>query len=368
MTKTQRMTFSLFPVAATAALLLLAGVLFSGCYSIRQGVTYLGYLCSARPLESLLVPTGDPEQDERNRIFVEKVHDIRHFAQYDLGLNVGRNYSRYVAIDRDFLAAVVSASAKDSFTTHLWRYPIVGALPYRGYFNIEGARRQRERLEARGLDVWVRGVDAFSTLGWFRDPVFTFMRNYRVDRLADLIIHESLHATVWLRGQGHFNEELAVLVGQEGARLYVISRFGEDSDEYRAMVAADKDSRAFREFIWELIAELEVLYGSGAPREVILYERRVIKAAAQERFEAEYDERFISDNFRGFSTLPINNAYLDLFRIYTPADGFVENLFHESGLSLAEFIAVAKAMPRRGPPGRERLARTLERWLAERNP
>jgi len=358
----QRLTLSLLPVVLTVALLLLAGVLFSGCYTIRQGTAYLGYLSRARPLESLLAPTGDPEEDERNRLFVERVQDIRYFAQHELGLNVGRSYSRYVAVDRDFLVAVVSASAKDSFTTHLWRYPIVGALPYRGYFNIDGAHRQRERLEARGLDVWIRGVDAFSTLGFFADPVFTFMRNYRVDRLADLIIHESLHATVWLRGQGHFNEELAQLVGVEGARLYIVSRYGEDSDEYRAMVAARADSRAFREFIWELIAELEELYGSGAEREVILREREIIKAAAQERFAAEYDERFLSDNFRGFSTMPINNAYLDLFRIYTPADGFVENLFERSGMTLAEFIAAAISMPRRGPPGRERLARTLGLW------
>ena len=365
MTKGQRIAFSLSSALVVVGFMLVVGVLFSGCYSIRQGTAFLGYLCRARPLETLLEPTGNPEEDERNRVFVERVHDIRYFAQYELGLNVGRNYTRYVAIDRDFLAAVVSASAKDSFTTHLWRYPIVGALPYRGYFNVEGARRQRERLEARGLDVWVRGVDAFSTLGWFRDPVFTFMRNYRVDRLADLIIHESLHATVWLRGQGHFNEELADFVGRKGAKLYIISRFGEDSYEYGAMVAANKDSQAFREFVWELIAELEVLYDSGAERDVILYERQIIIAAAQERFEAEYEERFISDNFRGFSRLPINNAYLDLFRIYTPADGFVANLFERSGKTLPEFIAAAISMPRRGPPGRERLARTLGLWEEE---
>jgi len=361
-TKGQRLVFSLFPVFTAGVFFLVVGCLFSGCYTIRQGTAFLGYLSRAVPLETLLAPTGDPEQDERNRVFVEKVHDIRYFAQYELGLSVGRNYTRYVSLDRDFLVAVVSASARDSFTTHLWRYPVVGALPYRGYFNVDGALRQRDRLERRGLDVWIRGVDAFSTLGWFRDPVFTFMRHYRVDRLADLIIHESLHATVWLRGQGHFNEELADFVGREGARLYIVSRFGEDSEEYKAMVAAEKDSRAFLEFVRELITELEALYGSGYPLDVILYERQNIIAAAQERFEAEYDERFISDNFRGFSALPINNAYLDLFRIYTPADGFVKGLFERSGKTLAEFIAAARAMPRRGPPGRERLARTLGLW------
>jgi len=362
MAKNMRMALSLFPVLAAAALLLAAGALLSGCYTVRQGTAFLGYLCRARPLESLLAPTGDPEEDERNRLFVERVQDIRRFAQYELGLNVGRNYTRIAHVDRDFLVAVVSASAKDSFTTHLWRYPIVGALPYRGYFNIAGARRQRDRLERRGLDVWIRGVDAFSTLGWFSDPLFSFMKNYRVDRLADLIIHESLHATVWLRGQGHFNEELAQFVGTEGARLFIASRYGEDSDEYRAMTAAAKDSRAFLEFVWELIAELEELYGSGAEREAILRERQIIKAAAQARFDEEYDERFIGDGFRAFSALPINNAYLDLFRIYSPADNFIEGLFERSGKTLPEFIEAAKSMPRRGPPGRERFARALGLW------
>ncbi|MCL2557540.1 MAG: aminopeptidase [Treponema sp.] len=356
MKKNSRSALAIFPVCFAAAL---AGLFLSGCYTVRQGTAFLGHLGRARPLESLLKPTGDAEQDERNRIFVEKVHDIRAFAKDELGLDLGRNYTRYVAIEQDFLAAVVSASAPDSFDTHFWRYPVVGRLPYRGFFDIEGARRERGRLEARGLDVWIRGVDAFSTLGWFRDPLFTFMRNYRVDRLADLIIHESLHATVWLNGQGHFNEELAEFVGREGARLFVISRFGEDSPEYRAMGDSAADTRAFREFIWGLIAELEALYSSGKPRDVILSERQGIIAAAQARFDEEYDEMFLSDNFRGFSQMPINNAYLDLFRIYSPGDRFIDDIFERSGLSLPEFIAVARSMPNRGPAGRERLARAL---------
>jgi len=337
----------------------LAGIMFSGCYTIKQGTAFLGYLSRAKPLESLLVPTDDSDENERNQVFVNKIHDIRSFAKNELGLDIGKNYTHYVSVDRDFLVAVVSASARDSFTTHLWRYPIVGALPYRGYFDIEGARRQRERLEARGLDVWIRGVDAFSTLGWFRDPLFSFMRNYRIDQLADLIIHESLHATVFLRGEGHFNEELAEFVGREGARLYIVSRFGENSREYEDMLAANSDSEAFREFVWELIAELEALYENGGELEDILRERQRIIAAAQERFDTEYEERFAGDNFRGFSSLPINNAYLDLFRIYNPADGFIEELFHASGKTLPEFIAATRTMPRRGPPGRERLAGVL---------
>jgi len=187
------------------------------------------------------------------------------------------------------------------------------------------------------------------------------MREYRIDRLADLIIHESLHATVFLKGQGNFNEELAELVGREGSRLYVISRFGEESEEYRAMQASDLDSLAFMEFIHGLTAELDLLYSSGADREEILVERQRIIEAAQLRLEAEYDERFASENFRGLATLPINNAYLDLFRLYNPADGFIEELFRNSGKTLPEFVAAARDMPGKYP-GRERLARALGLW------
>ena len=362
MAKEQHTVFSFFPPGLAVVFFLAVCLLFSGCYTLKQGTVFLGYLSKAQDLESLLMPTDDPGETEKNRLFVERVRDIRHFAQNDLGLLVGKNYTRYVPVDRDFLAAVVSASAQDSFDTHLWHYPIVGALPYRGYFDVEGAKKQGEKLESSDLDVLIRGVDAFSTLGWFADPLFSFMRNYRVDQLADLIIHESLHATVFLSGEGDFNEELAEFVGREGARLYMADRFGEDSDEYRAMLASGNDSRAFREFIQELIAELEVLYGSGLERETVLSEKQRIIEEAKRRFDAEYDSRFAGDSFRDFSSVPVNNAYLDLFRLYNPADNFIEELFQRSGKTLREFVQAAGEMPRRGPPGRERLARTLGLW------
>ena len=348
-------------IFSAVALSLAVCVLFSGCYTFRQGFAFLGYLCRARPLESLLENGGaDTEEAERNRQFVKLVHDIRRFASEYLGLNVGRNYTRYVSLDRNFIAAVVSASAADSFTRHYWRYPIVGRLPYRGFFNIEHAHRERERLERRGLDVWVRGVSAFSTLGWFADPLFSFMKDFPVYRLADLIIHESLHATVFLRGQAGFNEELAQFVGTEGARLFMESRFGVDSAEYRTMVDGKEDNRRFVAFVLELAAELDVLYNSSANTDEILREKERIIAAAQERFAAEYDNKFITDNFRGFSALPVNNAYLDLFRLYFSEDDFIAELFEKSGKTLPEFIAAAKTMStRRGPPGRERFVEAL---------
>ena len=346
-------TIAFFPVAFAALLLLFVCVLFPGCYTLREGTTMLRYLSRAVPLEE----TGDIE-------FIELVHDIRRFAEEELGLNMSRNFTRYVQLDRNFLAAVVNASAPDSFTRHMWRFPVVGAMPYKGFFNVEHARRERERLERQGLDVWIRGVGAFSTLGWFRDPLYSFMRYYPPYQLADLIIHEQVHATVWIRGQTQFNEELAQFIGEEGARIFIESRFGRDSKEYRQMMDSKPNRRAFMAFLQELISELEELFSRGAnlglSREEILLERQQIISAAQKRFDAEYEERFTNDNFRGFSTLPINNAYLDLFRLYHAGDNFFEDLFERSGRDLPAFITAARTITRRGGDPRAQLVRALE--------
>ncbi|MDR1100277.1 MAG: aminopeptidase, partial [Treponema sp.] len=218
--------YTLLPALMAAALILGGSAFFSGCYTLTQGTAMLGYLARAVPLESLL-EDGDSafgSAAEENRRFVELVHDIRRFAIDELGLAASENYTTYVAIDRDYLAAVVSASAADSFDRHEWWFPVVGSVPYKGFFSAAGARKERVKLEKRGLDVWVRGVDAFSTLGWFQDPLYSYMRSYPPDRLADLLIHESVHATVFLKGHVQFNEELAEFIGSEGARLYMESR------------------------------------------------------------------------------------------------------------------------------------------------
>jgi predicted aminopeptidase len=354
---------SLFPVFAAATLLMAACALFSGCYTLKQGGTMLGYLGRAVPLESLIGANYNNDgkeitEAEKNRLFVERVQDIRRFATEELGLKMSKNYTKYVQIDRDYLAAVVSASAADSFARHEWKYPVVGIMPYKGFFKVEDARKERAKLEKKGLDVWIRGVDAFSTLGWFRDPLYSYMRDYSPYRLADLIIHESLHATVFIKGQVQFNEELAEFVGTEGARLYMESRFGADSEEDRSMADERENYRRYVAFIQELVAELQEVYKSDISREEKLLEKERIIKAAQERFDAEYESLFSNKNYRGFSTLPINNAYLELYRLYHAEDNFLANLYEKSGKNLPAFIAAAKSMPKKGL-GRKMLATAL---------
>jgi len=338
---------SYLPVILTAVFLLSVCFLFSGCYTIKQGVTMLGYISRSVPLEK----TDDAG-------FIQLVTDIRSFAIDELGLAMSRNYTTYVDLDRDYLAAVVSASRRDSFNRHEWFFPVVGRMPYKGFFDIEDARKERAKLEKKDIDVWIRGVDGFSTLGWFKDPLYSYMRNYSPARLADLIIHELVHSTVFIKGQIKFNEELAEFIGSEGSRLYMETRYGTSSDEYRKMLASEKDSRNYVAFIQGLISELNALYSRDIAREEKLAEKERIINAAKERFNGEYENLFSSDNYRGFSNLQINNAYLELYRLYYTEDNFFSDLFEKSGRNLAAFVAAAKTIKKGNNP-REQLKKAL---------
>ncbi|GMO13305.1 MAG: aminopeptidase [Treponemataceae bacterium] len=336
----------IIPCAVSLILLVLLLFLCSACYTLKQGTQMLGYLRRAVPLEKL--PPSDAD-------FAARIYDIRRFASEELGLKPTKNYTKYVEIDRDYLCAVVSACAKDSFTGYEWRFPIVGAVPYKGFFDTDGAKKLAKQLEEKDLDVWVRPVEAFSTLGYFRDPLYSFMKKYSDYELADLIIHESFHATLFLPNNAQFNEELAEFVGSEGAKRYIASRFGKNSpvdttvdtaiDTTTDTKIAQDENKAYVAYIHTLITELSVVYESNISREEKLEKKAQIIAKSQKTFAETYADLFphdTTDRFKGFSTIKINNAFLELYRIYHGSEGnyFLE-LYTKSGLTLPEFIQKA---------------------------
>ena len=351
--------FSYIPAIIAGIFVIGASVLCSGCYTLKQGATMLGYLNRAVPLEK--ISEGENVSDE-DLLFVQKVNDIRRFAMEELRLKESKNYTRYVELDRDYLAAVVSACAKDSFPRHEWWFPVVGRVPYKGFFNVDGARAERAKLEKKDLDVWVRGVTAFSTLGCFRDPLYSYMKSYSDRALADLIIHELLHATLYIKNHSQFNEELAEFIGSEGARLYM-----ERVNPGMANIADNEDGKSdgavFIAFIQGLIAELDAMYKSDIPREEKLRLKEEIIENSKLRFGADYDTMFKTENYRTFIDLQINNAYLELYRLYYEEEHYFKDLYERSGSNLAAFIAAAKTVKvnRRGNPKLE-----LERALGLR--
>jgi predicted aminopeptidase len=332
------------PFAAACLFIFAVSLLLQACYTLTQGAALLRLLDTAVPLETLR-GTGDA-RDER---FVAEIDEIRRFA-IELGLKPTKNYTKYVAIDRDYLAAIVSASEKDRFSRYEWWFPVVGRVPYKGFFDRAGAQKEADKLKKKDLDVLIRPVDAFSTLGWFNDPLYSFMKEYDTARLADLIIHESFHATLFLKSSAQFNEEIASFVGTEGARLYIARRYGEASTEYAALAVEESERRAFIAFLQELCVELEEVYQSGRTRDEKLSRKEEVIAEAQKRFAREYDARFRTGRYRFFSEARINNAYLELYRLYHEEESRFAGLYRASGSDLPRFIAAAKTLNTKTPP------------------
>jgi predicted aminopeptidase len=339
-------------VIAFARLLLaalVAGALLPSCYVLEQAGPYLEHRFGAVALEEALTGAKSTPAERR---FYGRVQDIRRFASQALGLELGTSYTRYYALERDYLVAVVQAAPRFSVEPYQFRYPLLGELPYRGYYDPDDAAGMEKRLRARGLDVYVRRVDAFSSLGVFSDPLFSFAIGYSDARLAELLIHEQVHATLFVRRAPDFNEQLATFVGREGARQYIRSRYGESSGAYRRLMEERADSERFRKDMAALTDSLERLYATSRSAKALLdWKGRYIEAF-QGRFAGEYARRYRTERYRGVASMEINNAFLSLFRIYETEEPIFRRLLERSG-SLEAMMDRLRALHRSGELSQE---------------
>lgn len=300
--------------ALRLGLLLLALPLLSSCWYVTQTAYFLQERLGGKDLQRL-AGQADTPQDLKD--FAGKIDQIRRFAVTEAGLKPTKNYTRYVMLDRDYVASVVSACAADSFDRHYWRYPVLGALPYKGFYEAEAAQAEADRLKAAGLDVIIRKVDGFSSLGIFRDPLYSFMLDYRIDELADLIFHESAHATLFIKGADQFNEEFATFVGSIATDLFLEASYGADNAYSLEREARQADRAAFRDFLKETAAQLELVYSDATlARDRKIEKKQQIIQTRAELYKNQAEHLFADQRYREFDMNRINNAYLDLYRLY----------------------------------------------------
>ena len=183
----------------------------------RRPPAQLELLRASRPAQSII---ADPDTAEalRERLLLAEV--IVEFARSELGLDAGNSYRRYVELDDPFVVWNLFAAPPLSLEGHRWCYPFVGCVPYRGFFDRRAAIRAEARLVRRGYETHVAGVAAYSTLGWFDDPLLSTFIDWSEPRLADLLLHEIAHLRVWTRDDAAFNESFAAFAGETGASLW----------------------------------------------------------------------------------------------------------------------------------------------------
>jgi len=308
----------------------LLAVLFAGCsptYVLRAGWEEARILSARRPIRAVVHDTTIAKE---TRDKLRLVLDARDFAERDLGLRAGKSYETYTDLQRDTLALNVLAAPEFALRWKTWWFPIVGDVPYKGFFDFQDAHDLAASLEAEGYDVSVRPVSAFSTLGWFPDPIMSTTLRLDSLGLVDTIIHEITHTSFFPSGQADFNESFANFVGNRGAIAFFCDAVRDEVMCERARLRWE-DTRVFGRFFHSLLEPLETVYRSDRSDE----EKRIAKRAAFEdaalRFESEYKPQLQARQYGSFDPASLNNAWV-ISRIlyYTRLDDF-ENVFLANG-------------------------------------
>jgi predicted aminopeptidase len=250
----------------------------SGCYYGHLGVGQAKLLWAREPVDQLL---ADPSIDPKLRARLERVAQARAFAK-EIGLEVGEQYTSYVPWPDDRIVTSVIATEAGSIESSPFRFPIVGEVPYKGFFDRDRAKREADQLRERGMDVCVSGIRAYSTLGWFDDPLTAPMLETSDDRLFETVIHELVHATVFVKSQPDFNEGAANFIGEEAT----VAFFARDTAATVDPRARIDDDRRISLALMALRDEVAALYEQPLDEDARRQQRTALETAARARFAA----------------------------------------------------------------------------------
>jgi predicted aminopeptidase len=308
----------------------------------------------ARPVQEI---TNSPFTAEATRQAIFTVKEAKEFA-LRMGLKATGSYESFVQLDGPCVVWAVSAAHPLELTEKFWQFPVVGEVPYLGFFKKESAEGEAARLRNASSptpDTWVRCVPAFSSLGWFSDPLYSSMLKGKERDIVELVIHESLHATVWVGDSVDFNEKLASFVGLEGSLRFSESKYGGAGLELaKREVAGEK------------------LFGDFLFAEVAAYKKNVKSAEAKAAFYSGLPGRyqaFVAEKKKAVDFVPMeaklagwNNAALLAFVNYYSDYSVFEKMLAACGGDLKRFVAWIVAEKEKGTG---RFASAPEEHLAE---
>ncbi|MEM9894979.1 MAG: aminopeptidase [Bacteroidota bacterium] len=303
-------------------------------YGLKQLTGQISIVTSTVPTSVLLEDPTFPDSLRQKIVLVNKV---RKFAVEELGLRKTENYTTFYDQEGEVSLWNLSASEPFELKPYLWSFPVLGSFPYKGFFDLEQARHEEEQLKAEGFDTRIRAVGGWSTLGWTKDPILSNMLSRTDGALAELIIHELTHTTLFVEDDIAFNENLATFIGEKGAVIFLDTEFpgGEEKDIY---LKAERDSRTFRQHMLRSATFLDSIY-SHFNEKMSLEKKIQNKRDAIAQVTSTLDTlSFYNDRYyRLFEKTSPNNAFfMSYVRYYSKKDSLEDlfNLQYEGNLRL----------------------------------
>jgi len=299
---------------------------FSGCYIIKQGQGQYKLRFNQVPLQQAIAE----EEKEEVRELLDSIPQVKTFAIEQIGLKENDNYSGYFKTAEKGITYVITAASKTELKPYTWWFPIIGSVPYKGFFDLEDAKSLKKELEQSGYDTWLFAAPAYSTLGWFKDPVTTPMLRRGAFSLTETIIHEMTHATLYVDGKGDFNEQLASFVGSTATFQYYNGRQYMSEEQLQKQREKKETKRQYSRIVQSYIPKLDKLYKQQISQEKKLDLREEVFA----QLIAE-----VRNNFPKISnkSLQFNNARVLQFKRYKEESPLFKKFWKESKMRWPQF-------------------------------
>lgn len=298
---------------------------------------------------------GDVAKDK-----IRFIQEVKRYGEQRLNLRKTKSYAKYFEIQGSALH-VVTASEKDRLQLHHWRFPIIGEVTYKSFFTEEGVLKEKASLEERDLDTFIQQAGAYSTLGWLKDPIFSSMLRWDESTLANLILHEMTHTTIYFKGKTDFNEQMATFVGNQGANEFLREKYGAQSKEGIEAIQSQKDDLLFANWVDQACKRLSSFYEQPISRDEKIKRREEVFQSIKEEFK-EVKSRFKTDCYKDFEKTELNNAVLLAFRRYVHNMSRFEILYESLGKDLRKVVELFKEIRASG----EKPVSFLDRWMEER--
>lgn len=328
---------ALIPMAA----LLTIVVLSTGCSSMsyyQQAIS--GHLSLMRQRQDIADLLADPQTDPALATQLRLAQEIINFAETQMLLDADGSYSQLAITGQTAVSWNVVAAEEFSVDARNWCFPVAGCVPYRGYFKQQQAIDFASQQRTEGYDVYVSPATAYSTLGWFDDPLLDTMFQYSTSQLAGILIHELAHQKLYLSGDTAFNESFAEFVESLGVKHWLQQT--ERQQELQDWTMRRQAEPQFAALLADTRESLRLLYGSGEPVEVMREQKQAILKALQNEYTSLVSEQWQGHNyFYGWLAGDVNNAQLALAESYAGGVCAFAALYQQAGENLVEFYQLA---------------------------